>query len=78
MKILVTGGAGYIGAVLVPRLLSEGHEVIALDNFMYNQSSLLDVCYHDKLTIVRGDTRDKNLMTKFNEELRMLFFLWLV
>jgi len=64
MKILVTGAAGYIGAVLVPRLLSEGHEVVALDNFMYNQSSLLDVCYHDKLGIVRGDTRDKNLMTK--------------
>lgn len=64
MKILVTGAAGYIGAVLVPRLLAEGHQVIALDNFMYNQSSLLDVCYHDQLTIVRGDTRDKNLMTK--------------
>ena len=64
MKILVTGAAGYIGAVLVPRLLSEGHQVIALDNFMYNQSSLLDVCHHDHLSIVRGDTRDKNLMTK--------------
>src|SRR5208283_3533666 len=48
----------------VPRLLAEGHQVIALDNFMYNQASLLDVCYHDQLTIVRGDTRDKNLMTE--------------
>lgn len=64
MKVLVTGAAGYIGSVLVPRLLQEGHEVIALDNFMYDQSSLLDVCYHDKLTIVRGDTRDKAVMTK--------------
>jgi len=64
MKILVTGAAGYIGSVLVPRLLTEGHEVIALDNFMYHQSSLLDVCYHDKLTLVRGDTRDKSLVTK--------------
>jgi len=64
MKVLVTGAAGYIGSILVPRLLSEGHEVIALDNFMYNQSSLLDVCYNDKVTIIRGDTRDKNLMTK--------------
>ena len=73
MKILVTGAAGYIGAVLVPRLLSEGHEVIALDNFMYNQSSLLDVCYHDKLTIVRGDTRDKNLITKLMKNADAIF-----
>ncbi len=64
MRILVTGAAGYIGSVLVPRLLAEGHEVIALDNFMYNQSSLLDVCHHGALSIIRGDTRDKGLVTK--------------
>ncbi|MBI3314561.1 MAG: NAD(P)-dependent oxidoreductase [Candidatus Omnitrophica bacterium] len=64
MKILVTGAAGYIGSVLTPTLLAQGHEVIALDNFMYHQSSLLDCCYHEKLTIVRGDTRDKALMAR--------------
>jgi len=63
MKILVTGAAGYIGSILVPELLKKGYEVIAIDNFMYNQASLLDCCYDKKLTIIRGDTRDKELIS---------------
>lgn len=63
-KILVTGGAGYIGSVLVPELLRAGHEVTVIDNFLYNQSSLLDVCHYKTLTIVRGDVRDEALLTK--------------
>lgn len=64
MRILVTGAAGYIGSVLVPELLRAGHEVVAVDNFRYQQSSLLDVCYHPKLEIVRGDSRDRDLMVR--------------
>lgn len=62
MKILVTGGAGYIGSVLVPLLLSEGHEVTVVDNFMYGQVTLLDYCHERNLTIVRGDVRDSALL----------------
>jgi len=64
MKILVTGGAGYIGSILVPALLREGHSVTVVDNFMYGQSSLLDCCHDERLTIVRGDVRDADLMKK--------------
>ena len=57
-KVLVTGGAGYIGSVFVPQLLEIGYNVTALDNFMYRQNSLLDVCYHPNLNIIVGDARD--------------------
>lgn len=63
-KILVTGAAGYIGSILVPELLREGHEVIAIDNFMYNQNSLLDCCHDKKFHIIRGDARDEKLISE--------------
>lgn len=63
-KILVTGGAGYIGSILVPELLRAGHEVTVVDNFKYQQSSLLDVCNFKTLTVVRGDVRDEKLISQ--------------
>lgn len=73
MKILVTGGAGYIGSILVPALLGKGHEVIVVDNFMYNQTSLLDCCHDEKLTIIRGDARDKGLISKCLQKVDAIF-----
>ena len=58
MKILVTGGAGYIGSVLTPNLLNLGHEVTVYDNFMHKQNSLLDCCANKKFEIIRGDVCD--------------------
>jgi nucleoside-diphosphate-sugar epimerase len=57
MKVLVTGGAGYLGSILVPTLLERGFAVTVLDNFMYGQDSLSAVCYRPEFSLVRGDVR---------------------
>ena len=59
MKVFVTGGAGYVGAVLVPRLLKEGHEVTVLDLMIYGEEVLSQ---HENLVILKGDIRDKDLL----------------
>ena len=66
-KILVTGGAGYIGSVLVPMLLKEGYEVTVLDNFYFNQSTLLECCMDPNFHVVRGDARKEGLMNELME-----------
>ena len=71
-KVLVTGGAGYIGSVFVPQLLEKGYQVTVLDNFMYKQNSLLDICYHPKLDIVVGDVRDEGPLKKEVVELDII------
>lgn len=67
-KVLVTGGAGYIGSVLVPMLLREGHEVTVVDNFYFNQSTLLECCMDPKFHVIRGDARKEELMEKLIED----------
>ena len=56
-NILVTGGAGYIGSILVPQLLQAGHKVTVLDNFLFRQTSLNDCCHYDNFSVVKGDIR---------------------
>jgi len=63
MRVLVTGGAGYLGSTLVPELLAANHEVTVVDNFMYGQISLNHICSHPKLTILNQDVRRKDVMT---------------
>jgi nucleoside-diphosphate-sugar epimerase len=64
MKILVTGGAGYIGSMLAPDLLARGHQVTVLDNLLFDQHSLLECCADDKFQFVRGDCRDEALLKR--------------
>ena len=57
-SVVVTGGAGYVGAVLVPKLLAEGHRVTVLDLFLYGVEVLDPVKDHPNLRLIKGDLRD--------------------
>lgn len=74
-KVLITGGAGYIGSVLAKALLDEGNEVRVLDNFRYNQNSLLDCCFSDKFSIMRGDCREKDTLSKAIKDVDVIIHL---
>ena len=61
-RILVTGGAGYLGSTMVPDLLAAGHHVTVVDNFMFEQASLNHVCYQPNFSVVKGDIRVASVM----------------
>ena len=60
-KILITGGAGYVGSVLTPYLLNKGHKVTVIDLMIYGEEVLKK---NKNLRIIKGDIRDRNLLEK--------------
>lgn len=63
-KVLIIGGAGYIGSVLAPFLLQEGYEVTVLDIFIFGQTTLLDLCINPSFKVIRGDCREEDTLLK--------------
>ena len=70
MNILVTGGAGYIGSLLVPELINLNYNVTVLDNFMFKQNSLINIDKKKNFELIIGDVRDnfliKDIVKKFD------------
>ena len=62
MNILITGGAGYLGSVMTPELIKKGFNVTVLDNFMYKQNSLNNLCQYKNFNIENGDVRIKSIV----------------
>lgn len=63
-KVLITGAAGYLGSVTVPHLLQSGYKVRALDNMMYNQTSLLPHFINPDFEFIQGDVRCEETLKK--------------
>ncbi len=64
MRVLITGGAGYVGSTLAPLLLAAGHKVRVLDRLLYGGESLLGVWSHPDFEFVHGDVRDRETLRK--------------
>jgi nucleoside-diphosphate-sugar epimerase len=70
MRILITGGAGYLGSIFTEHLLNQGEvtNLVVYDNMMYNQTSLISQTWRSNFEYVYGDVRDKELLKKYVEE----------
>jgi nucleoside-diphosphate-sugar epimerase len=66
-KVLITGGAGYLGSTLTEVLLSKGYQVTVLDSLVYKQLSLTSFCHNKNFKLVVGDVRDYQLLSDLVE-----------
>lgn len=68
MKVLITGGAGYLGSVITGKMLNEGYVVTVLDKLIFNQTSLLSYTSNPNFRFIHGDVRNESLLEKLCDE----------
>jgi len=68
MKVLITGGAGYLGSVITGKMLNEGYEVTVLDKLIFNQVSLLSYTSNPNFKFIHGDVRNESLLERLCDE----------
>ena len=68
MKILITGGAGYLGSVLTEVLLNKGYQVTVIDNLIYKQTSVAPFAYHPNFDFIFGDVTNESLLKSLVEK----------
>lgn len=74
-SVLVIGGGGYVGSVLVPKLLWKGYRVTVFDLFLYGEQGLAEIRNHPHLRIVRGDLRDVALLRSVFRDIQAVIHL---
>ena len=72
MKILITGGAGYLGSVITGKMLNAGHQVIVLDKLIFNQVSLLTYTSNPNFKFIHGDVRNLELLERLCNEVDVI------
>lgn len=72
-KVLITGGAGYLGSVITEHFLNKGYDVTCLDNLQFHQKSLFPFAVNPKFNFIYGDVRDKNLLEKVVSDFDIIF-----
>ena len=64
-KILITGGAGYIGSMLSTYLVNEGHNVTVIDKFDFSKSSLNHLRFYKNFNLINGDVTSSSILKKY-------------
>ena len=75
LKILVTGGAGYLGSILLEELLNRNYDVTLFDQFIYGVRPILHLVSNSKLKVVKGDVRDEKHLDSCKSKADVIFHL---